>query len=69
MDSIKENLREFKDQAIEKVQHARDYAVEHSKHTAEVLDQEVHKSPWTFIGIAALVAAVFGFLLGRQGRR
>jgi ElaB/YqjD/DUF883 family membrane-anchored ribosome-binding protein len=32
------------------------------------IDQSVHKNPWAYVGGAAAVALVFGFLLGRSRR-
>ncbi len=39
-----------------------------SKAAVRQLDDEAHKNPWLLIGIAALVAALFGFLLGRKSK-
>lgn len=33
---------------------------------ASDIDKSVHKNPWAYIGGAAAVALVFGFLLGRS---
>ena len=39
-----------------------------SKAAVRQVDDEVHKNPWLFVGIAAVIAALFGFLLGRKSK-
>jgi ElaB/YqjD/DUF883 family membrane-anchored ribosome-binding protein len=37
-----------------------------ARETARAVSEYVHRSPWTFIGAAALVAAAIGYFLRRR---
>jgi len=53
-----------------KVQRGTVDAYQHSKEKLEdvlsEVDKSVHKNPWPYIGGAAVVALLFGYLLGRS---
>jgi ElaB/YqjD/DUF883 family membrane-anchored ribosome-binding protein len=40
-----------------------------SRQAADALDSQARSNPWLFVGVAAAVAALLGFLLGRTSRR
>lgn len=55
---VYENLREKKDQAVEKV-----------KDTTNAVNTSVHLYPWSYVGGAALCGLVAGFLLRRTVKK
>lgn len=52
--------------AVEAIVHAKAISQEKVKHAATVLDDQVHATPWAFIGGAAVTALLFGYILGRK---
>jgi ElaB/YqjD/DUF883 family membrane-anchored ribosome-binding protein len=56
--------QKMRDQATDKFQAGKQKVVE----VAGNVDRNVHQNPWAYIGGAAAVGLVFGFLLGRSRR-
>ncbi len=52
--------------AVEAILHAKEVGQEKVKHAATVVDDQVHATPWPFIGGAALTALLVGYILGRR---
>ncbi len=52
--------------AKEALGHAYDVSREKVKQTADVVDAQVHSTPWPFVGGVALLSLMFGYILGRK---
>ena len=63
--SLKDSVHEFKDKAVHHAQEARDRVL----HAGRQVDDEAHRSPWIFVGVAAFFSMILGYLLGRTSRR
>ena len=50
------------------VKHAKNVAVDFTVDKAKDVDQSVHDHPWYYIGGAALISAIIGYLLGRSSK-
>lgn len=46
--------------------HAKDAGAEKLKHAGAAVDEHVHALPWPYVGGTALVALLFGYILGRK---
>ena len=64
--SLMKSLASAKDQALEMTAHARDVSVEKAREVARDVDKNVHQNPWPYIGGAALVGVLLGYILGRN---
>jgi len=69
---LKDKYAQLKDAVVESehsveqaLAHAKEYGVEKAK----VVDENVHKNPWAYIGGAAAVALLVGYILGRNNSR
>ncbi len=47
---------------------AKDFSVDYTVEKAKTVDKSVHESPWFYIGGAALVAGLIGFIVGRSNK-
>jgi ElaB/YqjD/DUF883 family membrane-anchored ribosome-binding protein len=65
----KETNGEFKDRAVQAMHDTRDRVVRASRDAAEHVDEQAHQNPWAFVGVAAFLSVILGFLLGRSTRR
>jgi ElaB/YqjD/DUF883 family membrane-anchored ribosome-binding protein len=61
------------DRTIEEIKERAEQSLEVLKaevvDVAKLVDERARKSPWKFVSFAALLAVIFGFLLGRQTKR
>ena len=69
MSNLQNVAKELKDKSVEKYEEAKLKVVDGSKHAAKKINQEAHRRPWHFMGIAALFSGFFGFLMGRKTKR
>ena len=63
---IKHSFDSAKKSAAEAAAKAKDIGEEKVKEFATQVDQNVHSSPWQFIGGAALFSLLLGYILGRK---
>lgn len=59
-------LNEVKTHAVHAVMHAKEVGTEKGMELARDVDKNVHSTPWPYIGGAAVVSLLLGFLLGRN---
>ena len=64
--SAAETLSAAQKRAVEALIHAKDVSAEKVKHAATVVDSHVHANPWPYIGGAAIVALLAGYIMGRK---
>ncbi len=64
----KQKIQDYAQQATELAHDARDRVVTVSKQAVHKVDQQAHKKPWIFVGVAAFFASMFGFLIGRKSK-
>ncbi len=55
-----------KDQAVDMAAHVREAGVEKAREIAGDVDKSVHQNPWPYVGGAALVGVLLGYILGRN---
>ncbi len=65
---IKENLMNARDSAVHSVHEIQDEALTRAKNTANYVDTNVRQYPWQFMGGAAAIAVVLGFMFGRKSK-
>ena len=63
---IKHSLDTAKKNAVEAAARARNLGEEKVKVLATQMDQNVHSNPWPYIGGAAIVALLLGYILGKK---
>lgn len=59
-------LKELGEVSQESILRAKDQVVDTTKEAVKVVDESVHKNPWTYIGGAAAIGALACFLLRRK---
>ena len=64
--SLVKSLTSAKDHAVEAAIHAKDVGVEKAREIAGDVDKNVHRNPWPYIGGAAVVSLLLGYILGRN---
>jgi ElaB/YqjD/DUF883 family membrane-anchored ribosome-binding protein len=64
--SLVKSLSDAKKHASEAAMHAKEVSVEKAKEMASDVDKNVHRNPWPFIGGAAVVSLLLGYILGRN---
>ena len=52
--------------AVEAAAHAKDVSVEKAREVAGNVDKHVHRNPWPYIGGAAAIGLLLGYVLGRN---
>ena len=52
----------------DKVKEAKDYTADYTVGKAKDIDKSVHESPWFYIGGAAILAGLIGFIVGRSNK-
>jgi ElaB/YqjD/DUF883 family membrane-anchored ribosome-binding protein len=52
----------------DKLRDAKDFSVDYTVEKARTVDKSVHENPWYYIGGAALVAGLIGFIVGRSNK-
>ena len=52
----------------DKLKDTKDFSVDYTVEKAKTVDRSVHDNPWYYIGSAALVAALIGFIAGRSNK-
>ena len=65
---LQEVLSEVKPELKSAALEMRDTAVQSTKQSIKKVDDTAHESPWRFIGGAAIVSIVIGYLLGRKSK-
>lgn len=50
------------------IKQAKEVAFDYTIDKAKVVDRSVHDHPWYYIGGAALISAIIGYLLGRSSK-
>ncbi len=60
------NMAEMKRKAVEAAKKAGEVTWEKSKEAAAVVDENVRKNPWYYIGGVAVSALLLGYILGRK---
>lgn len=63
---VKAGVREIGNQSLELLQKARERAVDTTVETARAIDVSAHENAWYYIGGAAAVGMVLGFIIGRK---
>lgn len=66
--NFKDKAHQMQEEFAKTVHQAREKVVDVTKHAAKSVDTEAHRNPWAFVGIAAFLAAVIGFFLGRKSK-
>ncbi len=61
-----QKLAQAKQRAIEAAAHAKELAEIKAKELAGTVDESVHQNPWAYIGGAAAVGVLIGYILGRN---
>jgi ElaB/YqjD/DUF883 family membrane-anchored ribosome-binding protein len=64
--SAVEALSAAQKRAVEAIVHAKEVSEEKVKKAAQAVDTQVHTNPWPYIGGTAVVALLFGYILGRK---
>ena len=64
--TVVEKLTAAEKRTVEALRRAKEVSEEKIKKTATAVDEQVHENPWPYIGGAALVAFLFGYILGRK---
>ncbi len=54
--------------AWKSIKSAKDAAMDYTVDKAKMVDRSVHDHPWYYIGGAALISAIIGYLLGRSSK-
>lgn len=54
--------------AWKSIKQAKEVALDYTVDKAKMVDRSVHDHPWYYIGGAALVSAIIGYLLGRSSK-
>jgi ElaB/YqjD/DUF883 family membrane-anchored ribosome-binding protein len=52
----------------DKLRDAKDFSVDYTVDKAKTIDKSVHDNSWYYIGGAALVAGLIGFMAGRSNK-
>jgi len=52
----------------DKLKDAKDFSVDYTVEKAQTIDKSVHDNAWYYIGGAALVAGLIGFIVGRSNK-
>ena len=63
--TVAQALAQAKKRAVEAAAQAKEFGVEKAK----LVDENVHKNPWAYIGGAAAVGVLVGYILGRNNSR
>jgi ElaB/YqjD/DUF883 family membrane-anchored ribosome-binding protein len=66
--SLAKSLSDAKKHAAEAAAHAKDVSVEKAREIAGDVDKSVHRNPWPYVGGAAVIGLLFGYILGRSPR-
>jgi len=53
-------------EALKLLEHAKEVSAEKVRKAAQAVDNQVHANPWPYIGGAAVIALLFGYILGRK---
>lgn len=64
--NLMKSLTTAKDHALEAVAHAKDVSVEKAREIACDVDKSVHRNPWPYIGGAAVIGVLLGYILARN---
>jgi ElaB/YqjD/DUF883 family membrane-anchored ribosome-binding protein len=64
--SLVQSLSDARKHAVEAAVHAKDVSVEKAREIAGDVDKNVHRNPWPYIGGAAAVGLLLGYILGRR---
>lgn len=65
-DSFMKSFTAAKDQAVQMTTHIKDAGVQKAREVAHDVDENVHQNPWPYIGGAAVVGVLLGYILGRN---
>jgi ElaB/YqjD/DUF883 family membrane-anchored ribosome-binding protein len=60
------SLSDARRHVVEAAVHAKDVSVEKTQEIAHDVNRNVHHHPWPYIGGAAVVGLMFGYILGRN---
>ena len=66
--SLLKTLSDAKRQAAEAAVHAKEVGVEKAREIAGDVDKNMHRNPWPYVGGAAVIGLLFGYILGRNPR-
>jgi ElaB/YqjD/DUF883 family membrane-anchored ribosome-binding protein len=64
---LKKALVNVKEKMQEPLEHFKEKSVEIASHAAVQLDKSVHRNPWPYIGVTALVSLLLGCIFGKKG--
>ena len=59
-------LSDARKHAVEAAVHAKDVSGEKAREIASDVDMSVHRNPWPYVGGAAVVGLLLGYILGRN---
>ena len=64
--SFMKSFTTAKDKALETTAHIKEAGVEKAREIAGDVDESVHQNPWPYIGGAAVVGILLGYIMGRN---
>lgn len=65
---LMKTLAETKKHAVEATLHAKEVGLEKAHELAADVDKRVHENPWPYLGAAAGVGLLLGYILGRGSK-
>lgn len=65
---LQNSWNRLKDRSVSSLKSVREQVADTSRQTFDKVDQRAHKSPWAFVGWAALTSIVVGFWAGRKSK-
>lgn len=63
-----QEIKRMGEESLAYLSQAKDKVVETSKNAAKKIDQSARENPWYFVGGAAAVVGIAGFILGRKSK-
>lgn len=66
---VRNAFQEMRSATTDSISKAREKVVATSRDTAHQVDESAHRNPWAFVGGAAAVSILVGFLFGRGLKR
>lgn len=68
-EKIRKLIAETSPEAKKALEKMKTDSIESVKQTADSINENVHKNPWMFIGGAAAITGLVGYILGRNSKR
>ena len=61
-------FKEMGQASVEGIRKAKHAAKEKVREGADLVDESIHQKPWMYIGLAAAIFAIMGFIFGRKSK-